>query len=199
MGKSKPDAPNTKFDAKLRRLYLEHLRKGNLKFEAARLVGVSYRTVERRRADDEEFRLAEQHAMAEAREGVEKVLHQMALEGDLGAIKMWLTAHDRSTYGDKRKVEIDATPEAVALGQADALARIAELQRTLAERQQRLALDDDPVLDLPSEELPAPGGESSGSEGESSSSSGSRGESSGGAGGGESSGGAGEGEGEGEG
>jgi len=151
----KPAKPhgNTKFTQEKRDEYLSHLRRGNLKFEAARKVGVSYRTIERRRADDDEFRADESRALSEAREGVEKVLRDMAMEGDLGAIKLWLTAHDRSTYGEKKQVEIDATPEALSLGQAEALARVAELQTELAKRTARLAEDELPVLDLPSEEV----------------------------------------------
>lgn len=149
-----PDHFNTKFDEAARAKYLQHLREGNLKMESARLVGVSYRTVERRRADDDGFRKDEEIALAEAREGVEKVLRDMALEGDLGAIKMWLTAHDRSTYGDKKQVEIDATPAAVELSQADALARIAELQNTLEKRRLALEADDSSeIIDAESEEL----------------------------------------------
>jgi transposase len=152
MSKS-PEKPhgNTKFTEDKRKEYLDYLRRGNLKFEAARMVGVSYRTVERRRADDEVFRLDESRALAESREGVEKVLRDMALQGDLGAIKLWLTAHDRSTYGEKRQLEIDATPDALALGQAEALARVAELQTELARRAARLDADD--VIDVSVREL----------------------------------------------
>ena len=142
-----------KFDEETRERYLQSLRSGNLKFESARLVGVSYRTIERRRADDDEFRVAEAHALAEAREGVEKVLHDMAMDRDIAAIKLWLTAHDRSTYGDKKTVEVDATPAALALGQAEALGRIAELQATLEQRRLALESDDSTIIDLPSEEL----------------------------------------------
>lgn len=148
---SKKPHGNTKFTEDKRKEYLDYLRRGNLKFEAARMVGVSYRTVERRRADDEVFRLDESRALAESREGVEKVLRDMALQGDLGAIKLWLTAHDRSTYGEKRQLEIDATPDALALGQAEALARVAELQTELAKRAARLDADD--VIDVSVREL----------------------------------------------
>jgi transposase len=148
---SKKPHGNTKFTEDKRKEYLDYLRRGNLKFEAARMVGVSYRTVERRRADDEVFRLDESRALAESREGVEKVLRDMALQGDLGAIKLWLTAHDRSTYGEKRQLEIDATPDALALGQAEALARVAELQTELARRAARLDADD--VIDVSVREL----------------------------------------------
>ena len=147
------DHPNTRFTKEKRDEYLEQLRRGNLKMEAARRVDVSYRTVERRRADDDAFRKEEEHALAEAREGVERVLRDMAMEGDLGAIKMWLTAHDRSTYGDKKQVEIDATPAAVELSQNDALARIAELQATLEQRRLALQADDADVIEVESEEL----------------------------------------------
>ena len=144
--------PNTKFDAEAREKYLTSLRRGNLKYESARMAGVAYRTVERRRSDDAEFAAEEQHALAQAREGVEKVLYDMAQQGDLGAIKMWLTAHDRSTYGEKKQVEIDATPNAVALSQNEALAKVAELQTTLESRRLALQADGD-VIDVESEEL----------------------------------------------
>ena len=81
------------------------------------------------------------------------VATDMAQQGDLGAIKMWLTAHDRSTYGDKKQVEIDATPAAVELSQNDALARIAELQATLEQRRLALQADDADVIEVESEEL----------------------------------------------
>lgn len=127
-----------KFDEDRRATYLDSIRKGNLKFESARLVGVSYRTVQRYRNDDDGFRLEEEHAMSEAREGIEKVLYDMAMQGDISAIKMWLTSHDRSTYGDKQVIEIDATQAAVTMSANDALAAVANLQVELAERHARL-------------------------------------------------------------
>jgi hypothetical protein len=139
---------NTKFDEVLRGKYLSSLRSGNLKYESARLCGVSYKTVERRRKDDPEFRSDEEHALSEAREGVEAVLYGMAQQGDLGAIKMWLTSHDRSTYGEKKQIELDATPAALELGRVEAYARIAELQTELALRSQRLQLDDPDIIDI---------------------------------------------------
>ncbi len=145
--------PLKKFTTKVRKVYLDSLRSGNLKYESARMCGVSYRTVERHRADDDDFREDERHATAQAREGVEKILYGMALEGDLGAINKWLTAHDRSTYGDKAIVQIDATQSAVELTQNVALAKVAELQRTLTERRQRL-LETGDIIDVPSEEVP---------------------------------------------
>jgi hypothetical protein len=146
--KSPKEHGNTKFDESLRSDYLRYLRNGNLKYESARLCGISYETVENRRRDDQEFKASEVRAMSEAREGIESVLHDMARQGDISAIKMWLTAHDRSTYGDKRTVEVDATPAALELGMSDAYARIAELQTELAKRSERLMLDDPDIIDV---------------------------------------------------
>ncbi len=127
-----------KFTEDVRAEYIESLRTGNLKFESARLVGISYRTIERHRHDDDDFRDLERLALMEAREGIEKVLFKMALEGDLGAIDRWMKAHDRSTYGDKQVLEINATQGAVEMSAFQALAKVAELQITLAERHARL-------------------------------------------------------------
>lgn len=141
------DHPNTKFNAAKRQEYLNNLRSGSLKFEAAKRAGIGYRTVQRRRADDDEFRTEERLAEAERDEEIEKVLRDMALEGDLGALKMWLAAHNRS-YANRQTVEVDATPAAVEASKAAALGKIADLQRTLAERAERLALDDPDIIDV---------------------------------------------------
>lgn len=140
-----PDAPNTKFDEAARSVYIDHLRKGNLKYESARLAGVSYRTVQRRREDDDEFKAEENHALAEAREGIEKVLYDMAKQGDISAIKMWMTAHDRSTYGDKKTIELDATPAASQMSADAALAAVAGLQLELESRRSRLLESGDVI------------------------------------------------------
>lgn len=138
----------TKFTPEVRERYLEYLRAGNMKYEAARLVGIHPVTVERRRKDDPEFRAAEVRALDESVEGVEKILRDMALQGDIGAIKMFLAAHKRNTYGDRKTFEIDATPAALELGKAEAYAKIAELQTELAKRSQRLQLDDPNIIDV---------------------------------------------------
>ncbi len=147
-----PEHPNKKFTADVRDTYIESLRTGNLKFESARLAGISYRTVERHRRDDDDFADNERLALMEAREGIEKVLFEMAKEGDLGAIDRWLKAHDRSTYGSRTTLEIDATDNAVQLTQAQALGKVADLQKTLAERHARLVESGD-VIDVLSIEV----------------------------------------------
>lgn len=142
--------PATTFDKAKQEAYLSHLRGGALKYEAARLAGIGYRTVQRRRAVDPDFVDEEREALAEAREAVEKVVYNSALQGDLSAAKMWLQAHDKSTYGDRRTVEVDATPAALEMSRNEVLAKLAELQATITGR---LELKEaEAVLDLPSEE-----------------------------------------------
>lgn len=138
-----------KFDKDVQGVYLDSLRSGNLKHESARKAGVSYDTVKRRRKADPDFAEAEQLAMEEAREGVEKVLYEMAKQGDISAIKMWLTAHDRSTYGQKQTVEIDATASALEMSRNDALAKAAELQKELIARRHELEVVDVEWTELP--------------------------------------------------
>tara|TARA_R110000803_G_scaffold27859_2_gene64846 strand:- start:361 stop:798 length:438 start_codon:yes stop_codon:yes gene_type:complete len=141
-----------KFTEEVREAYLSSIRSGNMRNESARIAGISYRTVERRRKNDPEFASDELRAFDEANEGVEKVLRDMALQGDISAIKMWLASHKRSTYGQKTQVQIDATDNAVQLGQAGALGKIADLQASLSAR--RLELEsEDGVLDVASEEV----------------------------------------------
>ena len=153
----KSDKPNTKFDAEARAVYLEELRSGNMKMASAEVAGVSYRTVERRRADDDGFKDDERLAMMYALEGKEKVLSRMADEGDLGAMKMWLHAHGKSTYNDNKTVTLDATPAAVEMSQNDALAAVAEMQTELAYRHARL-LESGDIIDveevLPDDDIP---------------------------------------------
>ena len=140
-----------KFDKDAQRIYLDSLRAGNLKHESARMAGVSFDTVKRRRKADPDFAEAEQMAMEEAREGIEKVLYDMARQGDISAIKMWLTAHDRSTYGQKQTVEIDASTSALEMSRNDALAAAANLQRELQARRAELEAE---VVDVEWTELP---------------------------------------------
>tara|TARA_R110000824_G_scaffold139731_3_gene305104 strand:- start:318 stop:755 length:438 start_codon:yes stop_codon:yes gene_type:complete len=141
-----------KFTEEVREAYLSSIRSGNMRNESARIAGISYRTVERRRKNDPEFASDELRAFDEANEGVEKVLRDMALQGDISAIKMWLASHKRSTYGQKTQVQIDATDNAVQLGQVNALGKIADLQASLSAR--RLELEsDDGVIDVASEEF----------------------------------------------
>lgn len=140
-----PPSGWTKFNEDVREKYLNALREGNLKFASAKIAGVSYATVERYRAANEDFHKAERLAMAEANEQVEKVLFDMAKEGDLGAMKMWLHAHEKSTYNDKKVLEVDATPAAVEASKANALAAVADLQRALADRHAEIAELEQPI------------------------------------------------------
>jgi len=147
-----PKGGTIKFTHEVRLKYLQSLREGNLKNESARIAGVSYKTVCRHRKDDDGFREDEAFAMDEALEGIEKILYEMALERDLGAIDRWLRAHKKSTYGTQATVTIDATDNAVEMSAMQALAKVSELQQTLEERRGRL-LESGDIIDAESEEL----------------------------------------------
>jgi hypothetical protein len=150
-----PSRPPRKFTDDVRKKYLDSVRSGNMKFESARLSGVSMKTIERRRRNDPEFREDEARAFDEANEGVEKVLRDMAMLGDISAIKIWTTSHMRATYGQKSTIEIDATDKAVEMSKANALGSIANLQATLEKRRLELESENAPTdfIDLPSEEV----------------------------------------------
>lgn len=148
--------PNTRFTAEVRERYLELLRKGGRKIKSAKAVGVSYRTIERYRADNDDFRRDEQIAVMEAVEDIEIVLHTLAQQGDLSAIKMWLSAYNRAEFGGDRTITVDATPAAVEMSKNDALAAVAAMKAELAARRDRLIEAGD-IIDVPSEEVrPAP-------------------------------------------
>ncbi|MEE9125346.1 MAG: hypothetical protein V3U14_12785 [candidate division NC10 bacterium] len=152
--------PNTKFNEAARKRYLDSLRGGTLKIDSAKKAGVSYKTVIRRRDADTEFRELEELALMEAREIIESVIFELGRAGDLKAGLAYLAAHDRSTWGNKTTIEVDATPAAVEMSQNDALARIAELKGIAEGR--RLALEEDDTIidaviieDNPNPEVPA--------------------------------------------
>jgi len=118
-----------------------------MKRTAARTVGVSYRTVERRRASDADFKWEMDNATREAAEPVEKMVYDLALQGDLRAAEMWTKAYASSNWRQLQRVEIDATPAAVELSRNQLDSRLAELQTTLSERRLSLAADDS-VIDV---------------------------------------------------
>jgi predicted acyltransferase (DUF342 family) len=146
--------PPRKFTQDVRDTYLASIRAGNMRNESARIAGISSKTVAKYRRNDIEFSEDEAMAFDEANEGVEKVLRDMALLGDISAIKLWLAAHKRSQYGQKTTIEVDATDKAVEMSNANALTQIASLQVTLEAR--RIAIESEnptSFIDVQSQEL----------------------------------------------
>lgn len=137
--------PRRPFDDAAKAAYCAALRAGLLKREAARQTGFSYQTVRNHLQNDPDFAEAAADAHAEATESVETVLYDLAKQGDLSAIRMWLKAHDRDTYGEDQKLTIDATEAAVQLSANQAFAKIAELRTELERRAQRIH-DEESVI-----------------------------------------------------
>jgi len=140
-----------KFTAAKRAKYIQLLRNGGFKFDSANKIGISYRTIQRRMADDDEFKEDIALAMMESFEKKEMILSEMADERDLGALKMWMTAHGRSTYGDRQVLQIDATKGAIEMTANVALAKVSELHGILAEREARMIESGD-IIDVASTE-----------------------------------------------
>ncbi len=143
-------ASPVKFTAAKREEYLGYLREGSLKFAAAGRAGIGYRTIQRYRAADPEFKELEDLAMQEAVEGVERVVYDLAMAGDLKAADMWLKAHAKSRYGANATVTVDATASAVELSRNEALARLAAAQEKIEDRRRAL---EESIIDVESEEL----------------------------------------------
>lgn len=139
-----------KFNAEKREEYLSYLRNGMLKHAAAKRAGIGYRTIQRYRAADPEFKEWENLAIAEAIGAVEQVVYDLALGGDLKAAEMVLKAYNRA-YHPQTRVELDATDNAVELSRNQALERLAAAHEKMAER--RAALVEAEVIDVDSEEL----------------------------------------------
>lgn len=137
-------APPTKFTHDKREEYLSYLRGGLLKFAAAKRAGVGYRTIQRYRQADPEFKEWEDLAMLEAVGKVEQVVYDLAVAGDLKAADMILKAHHRS-YAPTSRVEIDATDNAVELSRNEALARLAAAQEKIGERREILEATHTPT------------------------------------------------------
>lgn len=139
-----PKGQPYKFNEEKREEYLGYLRGGLLKFAAAKKAGIGYRTIQRYRAADPNFKELEGLAIMEAVGNVEQVVYDLALGGDLKAADMVLKAYNRA-YSPTARVEIDATDNAVELSRNDAIARLAAAQEKLEDR--RKALEEN-VIDV---------------------------------------------------
>lgn len=133
-----------KFTAEVRQQFLQCLREGMLKQAACEACNIGYRTFQRYMAADPEFRVEVEAALAYAREKVEHVLYEAALQGEPWAVKMWLSAHDKSTYGDRIQVEKTVTHEI-----GSSLEAVLALREQLEERRQVLAANNTPALPAP--------------------------------------------------
>ena len=89
------------------------------------------------RRTDEDFQLAWEDAEDFRNEKVEKVVLDLALEGDLKAALEWLKVH-RKRWKPMTHLTLDATDNLVQVTRNQAIANIAELGKALEQRRRQL-------------------------------------------------------------
>lgn len=94
------------FDALVKKRYVALIDRGRLPRLAAEDVGFAWTTVQRHLKDDPEFREACEEASRRLDEHVEEVLLDKALDGDLGAIRMWFQGRQPGKYVESKQVQV---------------------------------------------------------------------------------------------
>ena len=128
-----------KFTPELRDAYLRLIAKGMKAGEAARSVGVSPQTVRNAVSADAAFAADLEEVRTFAREAVESVLYERALEGESWAVKTYLAAEDPDKYGTARSVSVSVRGE---LGGGDGLPLLERVRLMETELRGRRALLD---------------------------------------------------------
>jgi hypothetical protein len=113
-----------KFTRERKDEYLEHLKRGVGRCQAAVLVGINVKTVEREVAKDQDFALARDDAEMYADDHVAESLFTAAIGGDVTAMKHWLRYRRPDEWADKPKGWMPPgssrdKPVSVAPGQID--------------------------------------------------------------------------------
>lgn len=96
----------TPFDALVKKRYVALLDRGRLPRLAAEDVGFAWSTVQKHLKEDREFALACHDASMRLDEHVEEVLLDKALDGDLGAIRMWFQGRQPGKYVESKQVQV---------------------------------------------------------------------------------------------
>lgn len=136
-----------KFDRDAKLKYVALLAAGHMRREAARVLGVSWRTVADHMQADEEFREEVEEAEAQATETVEKVLFDRAKQGEPWAVKEWLAKRDKQRWGDKVDVDVTVSGTVDHTIKVDQ-AGIKELAARLERRRLELEPGDPDVIDV---------------------------------------------------
>lgn len=136
-----PVAPYTpyRFDGTCQEKYLDGLRRGLTRHQAARSAGVNSSTARRYAARDPEFKDAQGDAESEACDPVVAVLRETALSGNLTAMMFWLQNRDPDNWKDIRRVQKEVNHSGTVTVEHEAspaLERIAQLQAQLLERRE---------------------------------------------------------------
>lgn len=144
------------FDADAKEAYLELIRAGFLRYEAARRLGFKVATIKKHCIADPEFAEALEDAYHEMTEPIEKVLYEAALNREPWAVTKWLPKFNKDRWGDepiKVQHELEIGP-----GLTGVAALIASLQERHALRESESAKLQElsaraPVIDVDSEEI----------------------------------------------
>lgn len=143
------------FDAEAKEAFLELIRQGFFRYEAARRLGFRVATVKKHVAADPEFAEALEDAYHEMTEPVERGLYEAALAREPWAVTKWLGKRDKDRWAEediKVKHEIEIGP-----GLQGVAALISELQKRhalrSAEAETLHTLSHAPIIDVESEEI----------------------------------------------
>jgi hypothetical protein len=93
-----------RFTDQRRAIYLDCLRSGGWRSEAAAAAGVAYSTVWRHAKEDEAFRQETEEAELDANTAVEGALYRRAVEGHVAACLAWLYSRSPDRWSDRRGV-----------------------------------------------------------------------------------------------
>lgn len=94
------------FSQQHKRRYIALIDRGRMPRLAAEDIGFSWSTIQRHLRDDPDFRQACEEASLRLDEHVEEVLLDKALDGDMGAIKMWFQGRQPGKYQESRQVQV---------------------------------------------------------------------------------------------
>lgn len=141
-------SPSASFedDPDLVERYLGCIRTGDLRYEAARSVGVTPRHVQLFAANHPEFADALADAEAEAAEPIERAVYEAAVAGEEWAVKLWLGRRQKDRWGETKAA---GTTNNIVIVTADELA---DLEARLASRQRELSSGGALIVDAESEE-----------------------------------------------
>jgi hypothetical protein len=110
-----PDFGSRAFRYDKRETYLEALRQGMGRKQAARSIGVGIRTVQRYANQHPRWVEDRDEAEAEAIEQVENALFNTAINGNVSASIFFLTNRHPDRWTDKRRPNINLTAQAAAI------------------------------------------------------------------------------------
>lgn len=109
MARKRAPSPTNKFNARKKAKFIELLRKGQRRGEAARACGVCRQTVWLAMTEDSAFGDAVDEAEMDANEVIENALYKKAKAGNVVAIQVWLYNRLPDRWKDQRALgKLDA-------------------------------------------------------------------------------------------